>query len=328
MNSSVTAGSLCSQYQRDAGVQGGPAAGAGEMRGPAGPSAQGWRDAGSRRVLLLGPEGCGVQGCPATRGWRDAVPGGGSAAWDWRDVGSGVSHYLRLEGCRGQRRSRCPGPEGYGVRGGPAARGRRDAGSEGVPLPEALAAGAAVSRDCPLLENAFSPRVSPPRLSPDEVIKHLVLIAAMFHVSFPSLLPLAREHAARCQKSSRWYLSPAVPLHLFWGIINPFGMPAFSRQGSPSTISAELSLPVRCQLGDGRQTLSLMSHTQHALCILKEKGRLSSAFPGILFGVDPRIFQRLDLKAQSCCSKAGPQPCWGVSHPPKEVSHPHRKMQL
>lgn len=99
------------------------------------------------------------------------------------------------------------------------------------------------------------------------------------------------------------------PYIYFGGIINPFGVPAFSCQRSPNAVSEKLSLPMCCQLGDGQQTLSLLSDTQHALSILKDKGHLHSTFLGVLFGIGPCISRRLDLKAQSCCSKAGPQPC-------------------
>lgn len=151
---------------------------------------------------------------------------------------------------------------------------------------------------------------SPPVPAPDTDGGCRGLREAKFPVSPPpSPFILARASTARCQKSCRWFFSPAVPSHLFWGIINPFGVPAFSCQGSPKAASEELSLPVCCQLGDGQETSSLLSDIQHALSIPKSKGQLHSTFLGVLFGIDPCISHRLGLKAQSCCSKAGPQPC-------------------
>lgn len=230
------------------------------------------------RRIPLSPEqrDAGDSLCRGMRGWRGSHRPGGSGG---AGKGDGCRCRARRDaGCRGKR-CRCPGPERL----------------------ELLFPTSALS-----WKRLLSTRARPGRS--DGGCRGLS--AVKFSVSSPpSPFPPARARTARCQKSCRWYFSPAEPSHLFWGIINPFGVPAFSCQRSPNAVSEGLSLPMCCQLGDGQQTLSLLSDIQHSLSILKDEGHPHSTFLGVLFGIDPCISQRLGLKAQSCCSKAGPQPC-------------------
>lgn len=171
--------------------------------------------------------------------------------------------------------SRCQGMrwlEGLSARRVPAVRGRGMplAGSEGCGMPgEALslpARGRSGWSCCfprvPSPGKGSSPRVPAPHTMTEDLGRGLS--AVKFRVSSPSPFPLARAGTARCQKSCRWFFPPAETSHLFWGIINPFGVPAFSCQRSPNAVSEGLSLPMCCQLGDGQQTLSLLSNIHPA----------------------------------------------------------------
>lgn len=87
-------------------------------------------------------------------------------------------------------------------------------------------------------------------------------------------------------------------------------MPAFSCQQSPSTVSAELSLSMCCQPGDGhglcRQTSSLLSHVLARPMHPKGKGTLTFHIPGYFIWGSSMHFPKVGFKESKLLQQSWP----------------------